>query len=79
MYSRTIVRSLIFLLSPKIIQKLVLFNHLSANDLYNRFQSAYRPGHSTETALLKMVNHLLLALYDGNVSLLALLDLSFTR
>uniref|UniRef100_UPI003AF53422 reverse transcriptase domain-containing protein n=1 Tax=Thiolapillus sp. TaxID=2017437 RepID=UPI003AF53422 len=63
----------------KIIEKLVLSqlsDHLSANSLYNRFQSAYRPGHSTETALLKIVNDLLLALDDGNVSLLALLDLS---
>ena len=64
---------------PKIIEKLVLSqlsDHLSANNLYNRFQSAYRPRHSTETALLKTVNDLLLALDDGNVSLLALLDLS---
>ena len=34
----------------KIIEKLVLVqisHHLSANNLLNRFQSAYRPGHST--------------------------------
>ena len=49
---------------------------LSANSLYNHFQSAYRPANSTETALLKIVNDLLLALDDGSVSLLALLDLS---
>ena len=63
----------------KIIEKLVLSqlsDHLSANNLYNRFQSAYQPGHSAETALLKIVSDLLLALDDGNVSLLALLDLS---
>ena len=63
----------------KTIEKLVLSqlsDHLSANSLYNRFQSAYRPGHNTETVLLKIVNDLLLALDDGNVSLLALLDLS---
>ena len=53
-----------------------LIDHLSAINLYNRFQSAYRPGYSTVTALLKIVNDLLLALDDGNVSLLALLDLS---
>ena len=63
----------------KIIGKLVLSqlsDHLSANNLYNCFQSAYRPRHSAETALLQIVNDLLLALDDGNVSLLALLDLS---
>ena len=62
-----------------IIEKLVLSqfsDHLSANSLYNHFQSAYRPANSTETALLKIVNDLLLALDDGSVSLLALLDLS---
>ena len=66
-------------LVSEIIEKLVLSqlsDYLSANNLYNRFQSAYRPGHSTETALLKIVNDLLFALDDGNVSLLALLDLS---
>ena len=50
--------------------------HLSANNLLNQFQSAYRPGHSTETALLKIVNDLLLSLDDGKISLLASLDLS---
>ena len=37
-------------------------------------QSAYRPHHSTETALLKVTNDILLALVSGNVSLLTLLD-----
>ena len=49
---------------------------MSANNLLNQFQSAYRPGHSTETALLKIVNDLLLSLDDGKISLLASLDLS---
>ena len=63
----------------KTTEKLVLFqlsDHLSANNLYDRFPSAYQSGHSTETALLQIVNDFLLALDDGNVSLLALLDLS---
>ena len=36
---------------------------------------SYRPGHSTETALLKVVNDLFLFL-TGNISVLALLDFS---
>ena len=63
----------------KIIEKLVLVqisHHLSANNLLNQFQSAYRPGHSTETALLKIANDLLLSLDDGKIYLLASLDLS---
>ena len=71
---RTVVLSPIFPLSPRLLKK--WFSQLSANNLYNHFQSAYRPRHSTETALLKIVNDLLLALDDGNVFLLALLDLS---
>ena len=42
----------------------------------NTCQSAYRPGHSTETALLKVVNDLFLSLNKGNISVLALLDFS---
>ena len=45
-------------------------------NLYNTCQSAYRPGHSTETALLKVVNDLFLSLNKGNISVLALLDFS---
>ena len=63
----------------KTTEKLVLSqlsDHLSANNLYDRFPSAYQSGHSIETALLQIVNDFLLALDDGNVSLLALLDLS---
>ena len=36
----------------------------------------YRPGHSTETALLKVVNDLFLSFNKGNISVLALLDFS---
>ena len=37
---------------------------------------SYRPGHSTETALLKVVDDLFLSLNKGNISVLALLDFS---
>ena len=39
-------------------------------------QSAYLPGHSTETHLLKVVNDLFLTHNKGNISVLALLDFS---
>ena len=62
----------------KIIEKVVLSqlsSHLSTNQLFNPFQSAYRPGHSTETAVLKVMNDLLCSLDHGNISVLTLLDL----
>ena len=39
-------------------------------------QSAYRPGHSTETAILKVVNDLFLSLNKVDISELGLLDFS---
>ena len=63
----------------KILEKVALLqlhDHLKRNNLLYSLQSAHRVGHSTETALLKIVNDLLSALDDGKVSLLSLLDLS---
>ena len=63
----------------KLLEKVVLeqlLKHLEANNLLEPFQSAYRQGHSTETALLRVVNDLLLAADSGKVSFLSLLDLS---
>ena len=60
-------------------KKLVLSqvsSYLNSHKFYNTCQSAYRPGHSTETALLKVVNDLFLSLSKGNISVLALLDFS---
>ena len=53
-----------------------LTNHLTSNYLINKFQSAYRTGHSTETALLYIVNDILTASNANQVSVLTLLDLS---
>uniref|UniRef100_A0A3B3DMS8 Reverse transcriptase domain-containing protein n=1 Tax=Oryzias melastigma TaxID=30732 RepID=A0A3B3DMS8_ORYME len=50
--------------------------HLSRNNLYEQFQSSFNPLHSTETALLKISNDLLLAAATGLLSILLLLDLS---
>ena len=63
----------------KITENIVLLQlsqHLESNSLLYPFQSAYRLGHSTETALLKIVNDLLAALDVNHISLLSLLDLS---
>ena len=50
--------------------------HLDANNLHVKFQSAYRRGHSTETALLRILNDLLAMIDGGNNVLLVLLDFS---
>jgi hypothetical protein len=49
---------------------------MEKNDLYEHLQSAYRPGHSTETALLKIASDINLSLDQGDGVLLVLLDLS---
>ena len=61
------------------LEKVVLaqeFSHLNSHKLTSHFQSAYRLGHSTEIALLKVANDLLTAMDTGKVSVLTLLDLS---
>ena len=51
-------------------------NHMTTHSLYPTFQSAYRKHHSTETALLKVKNDILLNMNSQQVTLLVLLDLS---
>lgn len=51
-------------------------DHMSINGLFPSLQSAYRKYHSTETALLKVKNNLLLNMNNGHVTILVLLDLS---
>jgi len=63
----------------KLIERIValqIVDHLQANYLMNTFQSAYREYHSTETALLKVQNDILMHLDKSNTVMLVLLDLS---
>ena len=50
--------------------------HINRNTLDNPHQSAYKPGHSTETALLSLKNEIQLSLARGEPTALVLLDLS---
>ena len=59
-------------ISEKIVL-LQLSQHRESNSLLYPLQSAYRLGHNTETALLKIVNDLLAALDVSHISLLSLL------
>jgi hypothetical protein len=71
------VSNLAFL--SKLIERVVatqLVDHLTKNKLMDAFQSAYREGHSTESALLRVQNDILMELDHGNAVLLVLLDLS---
>ena len=63
----------------KTLEKVVssqLQDHVKTYSLHDKFQSAYRPAHSTETAMLRITNDLLLAADDEQVGCLVLLDLS---
>ena len=53
-----------------------LHNHMIDHSLYPLLQSAYRTSHSTETALLKVQNDILMNMNSQQVTLLVLLDLS---
>ena len=50
--------------------------HTDSNNLDNPRQSAYKSGHSIETALLRIKNEIHLSLSQGEPTALVLLDLS---
>ena len=63
----------------KLIERLVarqLLDYLTAHHLLPDCQSAYRAHHSTETATLKVMSDILLALDSGDLGLRTLIDLS---
>ena len=53
-----------------------LLNYLQTNNLLPPLQSGFRPGHSTESAMLHVLSDLLDAFDRGEVAALVLLDLS---
>uniref|UniRef100_A0AAX7SWL5 Reverse transcriptase domain-containing protein n=1 Tax=Astatotilapia calliptera TaxID=8154 RepID=A0AAX7SWL5_ASTCA len=63
----------------KILEKVVLLQlqtFLDENNINDKFQSAFKQHHSTESALLRVFNDLLLMADNGRPSVLVLLDLS---
>ena len=59
---------------PPLTQQLLAY--LNKSGLLPQLQSAYRAGHLTETAVLKVLSDILLAIDAGDLSALVLLDLS---
>ncbi len=63
----------------KILQKMVsdqLKSYLSLNSIYEKFQSGFKSCHSTESALLRVLNDIMLTTDSGQFTALVLLDLS---
>ena len=63
----------------KIIEKAIasqIHSHLINNDIVDNFQSAYKTGHSCETALLRVYNDIVTTIGRGNGAMHVLLDLS---
>ena len=63
----------------KVVEKVVdarLAEHVSRHRLLSVVQSAYRPFHSTETAIVRVVNDMISVVDQGHIGALMLLDLS---
>ena len=63
----------------KVVEKVVaarLISHVNNNNLNELFQSAYKEGHSTETALIRVQNDILRVIDNHECVILLLLDLS---
>ena len=53
-----------------------LDQHMNINNLHCKFEHGYKPYHSTETLLLRIVNDVLLSLDNNMAIILLLIDLS---
>ena len=63
----------------KLIEKIAcsrLVEHMEINNLADPYQSAYRPKHGTESALIKVKNDIMFSLNSNKVVLVVLVDLS---
>ena len=63
----------------KLTEKVVfnqVYDHMVSNAIFSVLQSSYRQFHSTETALIKVMNDILLKMNSQHVTMLILLDLS---
>ena len=63
----------------KVIEKVIsirILGHILDNNIVDSYHSAYRAGHSCETALLRVYNDIVTTVGKGNGSFLVLLDLS---
>jgi len=66
-------------LDSKVLERLAahqLMDYLNASDLLPSMQSGFRPRHSTETAVLRILADILQAVDCGDVAAIVLLDLS---
>ena len=62
----------------KVIENVIsirISGHILDNNIVDSFQSAYRAGHSCETALLRVYNDIVTTIGKGNGSFLVLLEL----
>ena len=74
------VSNLTFL--SKLIEKVIasrMVAYLQDNSIMQKFQSVYKTKHSTETALLKVYNDVMLCIDQGEGFILVLLDISSMR
>ena len=53
-----------------------LNEHLAINNIHDKFQSAYRPGFLTKTALIRITDHILFALDNKCFTALIMIDMS---
>jgi len=63
----------------KLLERLVvrqLLDYLTSADLFPTLLSGFRSGHSTETAILRVLSDIILVVDHGDVAGLVLLDLS---